>query len=311
MAPRPSGATRWTVWGTAAELVVTDAAALPRARALVVDGLAEVDRVASRFRHDSELVRLTPGADGTVEVSALLAELLTHALRAARSTDGAVDPTLGGALAALGYDRDLALLPRVTPRTRPEPAPVVRIRRRHGWQHLVLDGRRLTLPEGTVLDLGATAKAVAADRCAQAVHERLGVGVLVSLGGDVATAGPGPDDGWQVVVQDLPDDVPQQVTLAPGAAMATSSTVCRAWARGDRVVHHLLDPRTGGSADTPWRTASVVAPTCVLANTASTATLVKGSAGLPWLRRSGMAGRLVGYDGDVVRTGGWPEEVAA
>ena len=75
-----------------------------------------------------------------------------------------------------------------------------------------------------MLDLGATAKAIAADRCAARVTETTGSGVLVNLGGDIATAGPAPEGGWQVLVSDGDDEPAVAVALPSGAALATSST---------------------------------------------------------------------------------------
>ena len=80
----------------------------------------------------------------------------------------------------------------------------------------------------------------------------------------------------------------------------------RRWVRGSRTLHHLIDPRTGGPVDSPWRTASVAAATCVLANTAATAAIVMGPAAIPWLEDAGLPARLVGQDGELVRVGGWP-----
>ena len=63
------------------------------------------------------------------------------------------------------------------------------VRQVPGWREVRLDGRSLTLPAGVQLDLGATAKAWAADRSAARIAARAGSGVLVSLGGDIAVAG--------------------------------------------------------------------------------------------------------------------------
>jgi thiamine biosynthesis lipoprotein len=167
------------------------------------------------------------------------------------------------------------------------------------------------VPPGLQLDLGATAKAGAADRCARLVASCLETGVLVSLGGDIATAGPGPEDGWQVVVQDLPSDVPQQISLTPGAAIATSSNVRRTWTQDGQPRHHLVDPLTGFPASSPWRSVTVVAPTALKANTATTAALVKGTEALAWLRSTGLPARLVSREGSLVTLGSWPREVAA
>ncbi len=297
----PVAARDWELWSTRARLVVTDRAALEPALLLVDDLLAEIELAASRFRPDAEVRRLRPGVDGSVLVSPVLADLLAAALEDADRTGGAVDPTVGAALSRLGYDRDIRLVesgPRLVAVVRPVP----------GWRVLRLDGRRLRLPEGLEIDLGATAKAVAADRAATLVAERLGVGVLVSLGGDIATAGPAPAGGWQVRVQDTDHDPVSQIALAAGTALATSSTTRRTWRRGSEQLHHIVDPRTGRSADPVWRTVSVVAASCRDANAAATATIVKGRRGLAWLEAQGLPARLVDRDGTVHLCHGWPVE---
>jgi thiamine biosynthesis lipoprotein len=295
----------WEQWSTSCRLVVTDADALGAAAAIVDGVLADVDRACSRFRPDSELLTLTRDAGGWSTVSPMLAHLLRAALEAASQSEGAVDPTIGATLIDLGYDRDIKEL-------EPEGATTVRVvRRPAGWRSLRLDDTSLWMPPGTQLDLGATAKAVAADLCAGAVADTLGVGVLVSLGGDIATGGAGPDGGWQVTVQDLPGDVPQQFTLGDGAAVATSSTARRTWVRGGEQMHHLVDPFTARPATGRWRSVTVVGPTCATANTVSTAALVKGDDAVAWLRHAALPARLVSHGGDVARLNRWPLEVAA
>ncbi len=313
MDPSATATHDWDLWSTTARLVVTDPATLPQALILVQEELLAIERAASRFRPDSELMTLVRDADGAAELSPLLAELMEAALTAARESDGAVDPTLGSVLVGLGYDRDIDEVRRGDSEssTTPTKASVTVLPRRPGWRSLALSGRRLLMPPGTQLDLGASAKAVAADRCARLVHDRCGTGVLVSLGGDIATSGSAPDGGWQVVVQDLPSDVPQQITLTPGAAVATSSSAKRAWNQGGVRRHHLVDPATRLPAEGPWRSVSVVATTCLRANTASTAAMVKGDAALAWLRTTGLPARLVSEQGGLVTLGGWPREVAA
>jgi thiamine biosynthesis lipoprotein len=86
--------------------------------------------------------------------------------------------------------------------------------------------------------------------------------------------------------------------------------LARRWHRGGQVVHHLLDPATGRPVDPVWRTASVVAPTCLEANTASTASIVMGARATDWLAERGLAARLVGTDGVLTYVGVWVEETA-
>lgn len=287
----------WRALGTGVQLVVSDG--LPEARAAVEQVLADIDQAASRFREDSEISRLPVGEWATV--SPLLARLLTVARDAAEETGGLVDPTVGTSLRDLGYDRTFAAIV--------QGAPVTVVRRPVGWRSLQIDGLRVRAPAG--LDLGATAKGIAADLCAAAAGA-VSKAALVGLGGDIATAG---DRAWAVLVRDTSDyeetpdgelDDGQVIELR--GALATSGTRARSWNRGGRLVHHLLDPRSGLPTEGPWRTVSVVADTCLRANIASTAAIVAGASAESWLSARGFSARLVHDDGAVVTVGDWPEE---
>ena len=319
----------WRALGTQVWLLVTDPGQLAEARRLLEADLAAVDQACSRFRPDSELMRLgaaspesaspgtaspgtaSPGTASTVEVSPLLAEAIAVALRAARMTDGDVDPTVADAMSALGYDRDFSLLPAVGPPVR------LTVRAVPGWRQVGLDeqARLLTLPRGVHLDLGATAKAWAADRAATRLAGTLGCGVLVGLGGDISVAGAPPEGGWRIRVQDItgrPEDPPEgpaTVVAIRAGGLATSSTAARRWRRGGDVLHHILDPRTGLPAPVHWRTVSVAAASCVDANTASTAAIIRGPKALDWLSNLGLPARLVDTAGTVRTVGGWPAEI--
>lgn len=301
----------WRAMGMQVRLVVTGQAedqadqAEDQARRLLDQDLAELDATCSRFRPDSEIRSLT---QETTQVSPLLAEAIGVALRAARLTDGDVDPTVGAAMARVGYDRDFSLVPAQGPARR------LTAREVPGWRHVRLDGRTLTMPQGTELDLGATVKAWAADRSAARIASRLNLGVLVGLGGDVAVAGPPPPHGWQIRVQDITGD-PGEAAAGPYACvairhggLATSSTAARRWRRGGDMLHHILDPRTGLPAATIWRTVSVAAGTCADANTASTAAIIRGRAAMGWLARLGLPARLVDTSGAVFTMAGWPAD---
>ncbi|MER5276235.1 FAD:protein FMN transferase [Streptomyces sp. NPDC002809] len=304
-----TAAADWRALGTSVRLVTTDPAALGSCRRLLARHLAEVDAACSRFRQDSELVAVDNSAGRPVEVGPLLAEALAVALRAAEATDGAVDPTVGSAMNALGYDRDFSRLPPDVRTALPAARPVP------GWRLVTLDrtAGTVTVPPGVRLDLGATAKAWAADTAAAKLAEAVGCGVLVSLGGDTAVAGPPPGGGWRVRVQDATGPVDEMPARGPsttirirGGGLATSGTTARRWRRGGEELHHIVDPRTGLPARGPWRTVSVAAATCADANAAGTAALVNGAGAEHRLARLGLPARLVANDGTVVTTPGWP-----
>ncbi len=291
--------------GTTARVVVWPPHELPRALDAVDRQLADLDRQASRFREDSEISQVNSSEAHTFFLTEGLADLLATALAAAELTNGLVDPTVGGALIALGYDRDFSAMQKNLPDVPGvgPPAP--------GWASIELDGRLLRRPAGIVLDLGATAKGVGSDRSALAARNSMDAGgVLVSLGGDLAVAGESPQGGWPIRVAEDPfgDQRPSgHVVRLHRGGVATSSVVCRRWCRGDRTLHHIIDPRTGEPAQARWRTATVAAPTCAHANAASTALIVGGEDALDVVTAAGLPARLVGHDGSLHLIGSWPD----
>jgi thiamine biosynthesis lipoprotein len=298
---------RFPVFGSEATIVVTDPLALSEAQRVVQDELDAIDKACSRFRPDSELTALNEAAGRPVPVSPLLRHALSVALRAAVLTDGAVDPTVGAAVRVLGYDTDFGSVARTGP-------ALVGIARVPGWQRVSFDGSTVEVPAGVQLDLGATAKAWAADVAARRAAAAVGCGVLVGLGGDIAVAGPAPTSGWIIGLADWHGasdaDVSGTIRIECGG-VATSSTTVRRWARGSQQLHHLIDPRTGRPAEEVWRTVSVAAASCVDANTASTAAVVQGLRAPEWLARRDLPARLVDREGSVLCVGGWPADATA
>jgi FAD:protein FMN transferase len=296
--------------GTKAVVAVADPGALDQSRATLEHELEAIDSACSRFRPDSELVRLNASSGREVEVSALLFEALQVAMRAAAATAGLVDPTIGRTLRLAGYDATFSVV-RGRDGSLMRPAFV----RDPDWRTVELDEARRTVraPKGVELDLGATAKALAADRAAAAAHAATGAGVLVSLGGDVAVAGEPPVGGWPVRIAE--DNAAPLSSRGPAigvsaGGLATSGTTVRRWASAAGHLHHIVDPRTGRPAVEHWRTVTVAAASCTDANTASTAAIVLGARAGAWLEERGLPARLVRYDHVTSCVAGWPEEAA-
>ena len=130
--------------GTNLRVAVTHPALLAAAKAAVDEVLRDVDTACSRFRDDSELTRLNRRAGTETQVSPLLCRALEEGLRAARVTDGDVDPTVGTAIRVAGYDADFAALPA-------DGAPViVRVGAVPGWRTVRLNpvSRSVLCPAG-------------------------------------------------------------------------------------------------------------------------------------------------------------------
>ncbi|HEY2537084.1 MAG TPA: FAD:protein FMN transferase [Solirubrobacteraceae bacterium] len=312
---------RWETWSTSVVLRLAAPRGLNAARIAVEQELDAIDLACSRFRADSEIARINASAGRVVRVSPLLAEALALAIRAAQLTDGDVDPTVGSALKLAGYDRDWRMLEHLPEDTspgdlqlgKPPFSPIVLARTVCGWRSVAFDGaaRTVRVPRGFEIDLGATAKAWAADRAAHAAAQAAGCGALVAIGGDIATSGIAPTSGWAVyVTEDHRSDqrAPGQAITIRSGGLATSSTTTRRWRHRGRTMHHIIDPATGAPALKAWRTVSVAAASCADANIATTSALVRGGGATAWLARMGVPARLVGENGRVYTVGSWPAE---
>lgn len=254
-------------------VVVAGASALERA---AIERLfTDRDRIFSRFVPGSELNRVNDRAGAPTCVSPIFAEMLGLALEARRESGGLVDPTFGAELEAAGYDRDLSLLGD-------DPAAPTSVSRGAGT--LRLDGTSISLPAGLRLDLNGVVKGRTVDDALSMIK---GEG-FVSAGGDLATRG--------AIVVALP--LGGTVRLVRGA-LATSGTDRRRWVRGRRQQHHLIHPRTGLPAESPWEQVSVCGSTCVGADVAAKAAFLLGHAGPVWLDTLGVPGRFVAEGGGV------------
>lgn len=306
-------------FGTTATVAVTDPHVIDHAAVLLAYEIEDMDLAASRFRPDSEVSRLSRAGGAPMRVSPLMLESVLVAVSVAQWTDGAVDPTVGRSMEALGYDRDFQKIvdldkdrkPRKSPRRDP-----VRAQPAAGWRCIEIDpsSRTVRVPDGVLLDLGATAKALAADRAAASIARRTGSGALVSIGGDLAVSGEPPVEGWAVGIaqsSSAPADSVDQVVAVTSGGLASSSTTVRKWQQAGRVVHHIVDPATGENAREHWNLVSVAASSCVEANAASTAAIVWGASAPKRLAIAGLPARLVSVTGNVERVCGWPEDTTA
>lgn len=294
--------------GTRASVLVQDPSKADTAETILRQEIAAIDMACSRFRPDSELQMVHDNAGHTVRIGPLLFEALEVALTVAERTHGAVDPTVGNAIARLGYDRDFSLL-AVAP-----PAPPGALGAVAGYQHVQLNRQQRTvrIPRGVRLDLGSSAKALVADRAAARVAAVVGSGVLICIGGDVAVAGPAPTGGWAIGIAErsaTPADAVDQVVAIDHGGLASSAPAVRTWTAGDREVHHLINPATGDCVEAYWSLVSAFGPSCVEANAMTTAAMVWGRSAPEHLMGCALPMRLVRHDGRRVWSlNGWPEE---
>ena len=293
----------FSIWGLSGSLATQHTEDLAVAEQRLWHWIDSVDATCNRFRADSEISRLNEHQGETLAVSDTLELALAAALRSAQMTDGLCDPTVLPALLALGYDRDYDELVR-----RGAPAPAAAIPSL-GAGAIDLDraAHKVTLAPGCQIDLGASAKALVADRVADELAPY--GGVVVEIGGDVAARGVSDDGPWVVAISDSLVVTGHEPRVAvDNAGIATSSLTSRTWRAGDTLVNHVIDPRTGTFARGPYATATVSAGTCVDANAFATAALLWGEEAGYRIAQAGLSARLVRHDGSVEFIGGWPPD---
>jgi thiamine biosynthesis lipoprotein len=237
--------------------------------------------IFSRFRGGSELNRVNASPCDVIVVSETFARGVRAALAVARATNGLVDPTLGAALLAAGYDRDFDLL-GADPRPTGSPVPGT-------WRSFSLAGRLLSRPHGTLLDLNGVVKGLVVDEALRLLPERS----FVAAGGDLAT-------NSQVVVS-LPGG--GAVRLESGG-LATTGRTERRWLRGGVEQHHLIDPQTGSPSRSRWDEVTVAASSCLSADVAARAAFVLSDEGPGWLDERGLPGRFLA-DGTAFENDAW------
>lgn len=272
-------------WRCELSLIVRDAPQGAVAR-LLRDEVFRMETAISRFREDSELSIANRQAGAWTSVSWYFVDVLRASLEAADLTDGIVDPCLAQHVDAAGYRewRDGAQTQTVGTDPAPPTDP-------SAWQDIEIrpagSHALVRLPKGVQLDLGAIAKGWLADRLAHRSVAELGGDVVANMGGDIrAIARTRP---WTLTADPEHDSTEEADLEVWDAGLATSGVGKRAWSRTDGGrAHHIIDPRTGRPAVTPWWSCSVLAESAAAANAASTAGMVLGAQGPQWVEANGL-----------------------
>ena len=312
---RLSGATMGTTWR------VTLSPDLPelekdQLQETIEIQLERVNQAMSTYQANSDLSRLARTAPGNpLRVSSATWRCLQLAREVHRASEGAFDPTVGPLVRLWGFGPGRSPGERQT--QKPDPGEIASALAQVGLDRLAQDDptRSLTPPEGGVeLDLSAIAKGFAVDRVVDAL-ERAGVeNALVEVGGEMRALGERPGGGpWQLAVEDpFPGSKAYQARVAlTNRALATSGDYrnFRILEDGSRV-SHTIDPRTGYPVAKPPASASVLAPTCAMADAWATALSVTGESGLGWIEKlPGVEARIVLHgtpEPSVVLSSGWP-----
>ena len=276
----------------------------------------QVEACCTRFDTHSELMQLTGQIGVPVPVSALLYEAVQFAVAVAEETEGAFDPTIGHSMETRGFNREYRTGQHVQTDLAPEAGRAL-LHPDVGRALLHPDGGRallqpdvgrtlsgppdpisyrdvrldpgqktITLVRPLILDLGAVAKGLAIDMAARELSAL--DNFAIDAGGDLYVAGCNPDRApWSIGIRH-----PRLLDQLSASLRLSNLAVCTS---GDyeRRSPHILDPRTGASADAV-ASVTVVAPTAMAADALATAAFVLGpAAGIRLLERQGVNGLII------------------
>ena len=245
-----------------------------------------LEECCTRFDPRSELMQLTTRIGVSVPASAMLFEAVQFAVAVAEESGGAFDPTVGYSMEARGFNREYRT-GRIV-RTPLESAGAV------SYRDVRLDPHRktITLLRPLILDLGAVAKGLAIDMAARELQTFKDF--VIDAGGDLYLSGCSPDGTpWSVGIRHprLENQL-IDVLRVSNEAVCTSGDYERR-SSGEDGGHHIIDPRTGAPAHAV-ASATVVAPTAMMADALATAAFVLGPAdGIRLLDRQGVRGLIV------------------
>lgn len=246
--------------------------------------VAAYERRFTRFSEQSELSALNRSGGNWFPASPGLLAVIRLAQRYHRETHGLFDPGILDALERAGYDRSIEKL-RALDRVEIPAAWPASAEAMPDFRRVEVDEARgaIRLPPGLRIDLGGIAKGWIAEQAARKLNQ-FSEACSVEAGGDLFAIGsPQGAPGWQVGLEDPfhPEENLAVLKVGPGA-VATSSVIKRRWKQGQAALerHHLIDPRSGAPAETPWAAATVIAGHAAEAEVLAKAVLIGGNESL-------------------------------
>jgi len=283
--------------GSEAHVVVTgDVRLLRVARARI----QELERRWSRFIPTSEITFLNSHRGAPHSVSPDTFRLVDRAIRGWRATGGRFDPTVLGDLIREGYDRPFQAVVL-------DPGSGVSVLRRDaGGIRTDPEAQTIELPSDAGFDPGGLGKGLGADIVVEELLAAGAEGACVNLGGDLRVEGVGPDHGRWLIALDHPTEPrPAAIVALAAGGVATSTSLKRAWMVGSRRRHHLIDPETGHSLQSPAVAVTALARDAASAEIATKHALlaVPGSE-LAALEELGCDGLIVTDNGQLEATAG-------
>jgi thiamine biosynthesis lipoprotein len=261
---------RFTAMGTPCEVQVETRDGLLAAE-LARIGEAEARRIEekyTRYKPTGVVWAINNAGGKPVVVDEETAGLIDYAAQVHVLSEGRFDVTSGVLRRAWTFDGS----DRV-----PAPEQVAALMPLVGWGKVQWERPRFIVPPGMEIDLGGICKEYAVDRAAMAIMAAADCPALINFGGDLRTTRAKAGGRWAVAIESLDPAKASGGLLQIGeGAIATSGDARRFLLKQGRRYSHILDPRTGWPVESPPRSVTVAARTCVQAGTLSTLAMLLG-----------------------------------
>jgi thiamine biosynthesis lipoprotein len=286
------------------------------ARVTIVDGdetllnhatqrLLQLEQSWSRFIPTSDISRLNVSYGSPVIVQPDTVRLVRHMVGGWTFTNGLFDPSMLGELVESGYAKSFTSSAMTILPTGVEWSKDL--------SNVVINGDKVTIPYGMVLDPGGIGKGLAADIVASELVDLGASGALVSVGGDIRCVGRGDLDGRWIIDIESPFDRQSMCSIQISeGAVATSSLNAKLFASSDgsgNLRTHILDPRLRRTIDTKSHNilqATVIAAECVWAEVFTKAYLVLDAAArIEFAAEHGLEAMIVLADESTITSQGW------
>lgn len=217
------------------------------------------------------------GVTSAVQISDELADILESCQKVSADSGGAFDITIGEVARLWNIDEYTA---DATGFQVPDERELERALADCGYEKLMIDGKKITLPKGMQLDLGAVGKGIALTEIAEYLQREQAVtGATVSVGGSILTYGSKPDKSdWMVGIVN-PTDTSRQIgylALQGQWCVSTSGDYERYVEIAGVRYHHILDPANGYPADSGVHSVTILSEDGLLSDALSTACFILG-----------------------------------
>ncbi len=244
--------------------------ALERAESKV----AELESLWSATDRQSEIYQINHSAGQPADLSEETKEVISFALKMAKQTDGALEPTIYPVLTAWGFTTEENRIP--------DEAEIAKLLTRVGYERVEFSDGRIWLQEGMELDLGAVGKGYTGDILTELLKESGISSAILDLGGNIQTIGSKPDGSeWKLGIRNpFGEGSIGVLSVAGDTAVVTSGNYERYFVGGDgKEYGHIIDPDTGYPVDNELASVTIISEEGKLADALSTSMMVKGLAG--------------------------------